>query len=168
MPLSWYTYDLSLASLAESFTNLEDLTYMKTPHHVHFCTAKRQIQQWNEPTHGGKQSTKFEPCVTRGLTCSLKRMKRDAKHVHVHSTCTVPRAQHVRYAPQISFLFIVMILLFSCTNVQSVVPLSQKFHKLGRSHVYKVFSSGTRFFRRSSSVAKRGRAFRWWLSVHKV
>ena len=71
--------------------------------HVHFCTAKRQLQQWNVPTHGGKQSIKFEPCVTRGLTCSLKRMKRGANHVHVPSTCNVHRAQHVQCAPQISF-----------------------------------------------------------------
>ena len=94
---------------------------------MHFCIAKRQLQQWNVPTHGGRQSTKFQPFVTRGLTCSLKRMKRGANHVHVPSTCTVHRAQHVQCASQITFLFIVILPLSSCGNVPSLVSLAQKF-----------------------------------------
>ena len=71
--------------------------------HVHFCIAKRQLHQWNVPTHHGRQCAKFEPCVTRGLTCSLKRMKKGANDVHVPSTCTMHRAQHVQCVPQITF-----------------------------------------------------------------
>ena len=40
------------------------------------CAVEIHLPQWHAPTDDGKRLTKFEPCATKCLICSLERMNR--------------------------------------------------------------------------------------------
>ena len=59
--------------------------------------------------------TKFEPCMTKGLAKSIENMNTGANFVHV------------QFAPQVSFLYCVVMPFSYCTGVQSLVCLNENF-----------------------------------------
>ena len=76
--------------LPQKFTSSEDLTFTAClPPTRSPCTVQRRLPKWHMPTHGGRQSTKFEPCVAKGFICRLQRMNRCENYVHVPCRCSV-------------------------------------------------------------------------------
>ena len=54
--------------------------------HVHLALLSAGYNNEKRPAHGCKQSTKFEPFVNEGLTCSFERVKAGANYLHVPSS----------------------------------------------------------------------------------
>ena len=77
-------------------------------------------------------------------------------------------AQHVQCAPQMNFLYRIVMPLSSCANVPSLVSLAQKFTNSEDPRFKKVYPSGTCCLCRSSSVTTKDRAHHWWVSAHQV
>ena len=81
-----------------------------------------------------KRSTKFEPRVTKRLTCSLEKVSRCANYVHVPCKYNV----HPRSA------FYSAVMPFSyCTGVPSLVSLGQNFTNPEDPTLKKFSPSGT-------------------------
>ena len=80
----------SLVSLAQKFTNSEDPMFTIFPSLARAaCAANHWVLQRTLSTYVDHRPTKFDPCPSIGLACSLEKGKRGANSVHVPITCNV-------------------------------------------------------------------------------
>ena len=119
MTLSRCDYVPSLVLLAQKFTNSKDsVIESSSPLARAACAANYLVPQQILSPCGGHRPKKLQSYPSTGLACSLRKIKR----------CKFfARAQHVQCAPQTNFLYGVLMPLYSCANVASLVSLAQKF-----------------------------------------